>query len=234
MSSKSDVVGPADPVNAAQDSLPQIEDFLTRLKDVVAHQGFSQIGGVLAQLTELQRKHARLEDHTQQLKDHHRQKISELGERDAEFRRKSLEDYRASVEGLHKDKHELSADKKSLTEQIEQQGEALQVAERRHRSQVKEIEALRKDVLESKECAKAVNRQLQEAQKILSDSQLSTKKADEVLRQRDIAESKLKEETATSLHKAQEEQRRANSLQKKLDKVKEYVVPVTDTEPVAL
>ena len=205
-----------------------IEDFLTRFSSLVTHQGFSQIGNVLSQVTNLRHNHDSLVEETQRLRIAHQQEIEDLEEKDVAFRQKSLKDYTDAVEGINKEKDHLSRENENLKMQIEQETKATQAAEQLHKTQLETADIIRKKMQEHEEGAKSANRKLQEIQKKLSDAQQSTRKFDAILQRRDQADSRLKEEAATARKEAEDLNKRNDRLQKKLDKVKGYVVSATD------
>ena len=234
MSTQSEAAGPRTSGDATQTSRQEIEDFLARFSCLVAHQGFSQIGNVLAQVTDLKRSHDSLVEEAQRRENTYKQEISDLEEKDEEFRRKSLKDYMESVEVLNKEKDRLSKDNKDLKTEVERYIKATQVAEKHQKTQLERFDTLSKEMQQYEERANSANQQLQEVRKRLSDAQQSAKKFDDVLKRRDLTESRLKEEEAAARSETQELQKRIDRLQKKLEKIKGYVVPATDVASTGL
>ena len=228
MSSQSEVACPGAAGDATQFSRQEIEDFLVKLRCLVDHQGYSQIGNVLAQVTDLERNHNSLMEETQRREDALKQEIVNLEEKDKELRRRSLTDYTESVEGLNTEKSRLSKENKCLKIEIERCIKATEVAEQQLKTQRREAEALGKEMQQHEEIANSAKQQLQEVQRLLSDAQQSAKKFDENLKRRDLTESRLKEKEVAARSETQELQMRNERLQKKFDRIKSYVVPTND------
>ena len=228
MSTESREAGSGTSGDGSQAYTQDIEDFLTKFGSLITHQGFSQIGNVLSQVTDLRHNHDSLVEETQRLRNAHQQEIEDLQEKDMAFRQKSLKDYTDAVEGVNKEKDHLLKQNENLTMQIEQQTKATQAAEQLHKTQVETADIVRKKMQEHEEGANSANRKIQEIQKKLSDAQQSTRKFDAILQQRDQAESRLKEEAATARKEAEDLNKRNDRMQKKLDKLKGYVVSATE------
>ncbi len=214
--------------NATQFSKHEAEDLLAQLSSLVTHPGHAHIGNVLAQMTDLERKHNSLIEETQHHENELKQKIADLEEMDKESRRKSLQDYTEFAQGLNNEKIRLSKDNQELMIEVKRHIKASEVAEHQLETRRRDVDALRKEMQQHEERADSANQRLQEVKKRLSDAQQSAKQFDETLKQRDLNESKLKEAEAAARSETQDLKKRNERLQKTFDRLKSYMIPASD------
>jgi chromosome segregation ATPase len=234
MSTESREAGSGTSSDGSQACTQDIEDFLTKFSSLRTHQGFPLIGNALSQLTDLRHNHDRLREETQRLQNAHQQQIKDLEEKDTTLRQKSLKDYTDSVAGINKEKDRLSRENENLQMEIEQRTKATQAAEQLHKTELETADVMKKKMQELEESANSANRKFREMQEKLSEAQQSSKKFDAILQRRDQAESRLKEDAATARKEAEDLNKRNERLQKKLDKLKGYVVSASDVALIDL
>ncbi|KAK7883360.1 hypothetical protein LTR67_011327 [Exophiala xenobiotica] len=150
------------------------------------------------------------------------------------YTKKSLEVYTDAIKRADREKDRLIHENRLLQTRIDQQTTTTQAVQQQLQTQVARAAELSKEKNVYEERAQSANQNVKAIGRELEAAKQHAKQLGEVLKQRDHAESRMKEEVKAAQAQSRDQQQRADKLSKQLQKISFFVVQTNDIEPPAL